>query len=290
MVQLRSQIVILVVACILIGVGIFIYVQIDNYSVDGRLILRCELPTERPMMSAPSINYSNISNGSEAKSYAIQYFPQFAEYDFQGEDLEIYVGVVGNEWIEVLSSGAISYNNMSFEDDIVSIKDFPLETGSAISLSFINAHGGLGPYEEYRRSSIEVSGGDTPSGSIKGHNFDYHKQFNGYTIFGDDGLRTMVIAESQEVVSYYRGNYSLSEPNLTQQVISAETAWDVVVENYTHFHDNDIDITSVDLCYYISHDDENVTVMYPWWRFSGPHIDLYVNAFTGEYMRRGSIK
>ena len=286
MVQFRSQIVILVVACILIGVGVFIYVQFDYYSEDGKFILRCELPTDRPIMSAPSINYSYISNGSEAKSYAIQYFPQFAEYDFQGEGLEIYTGWAWNEGIEVLSSGAIWYHNMSFEDDIVSIKDFPLETGSAISLSFINAHGGLGQYEEYHRSSIEVSGGDTPSGSITGYNFEYHKQFNGYTIFGDDGLRTTVIAESQEVVFYYRGNYSLSEPNLTQQVISAETAWDVVVENYTHFHDDDIDITSVDLCYYISHDDENVTVIYPWWRFSGRHIELYVNAFTGEFMRR----
>ncbi len=274
------------VACILIGVGVFIYVQLDYYSEGGKLVLRCELPTDRPMMSAPSINYSYISNGSEAKSYTIQFFPQFAEYDFQGEDLEIYVGVVGEEFIEVLSSGAIYYSIRTFDDDIVSIKDFPLEAGSAISISFINDHGGLGQYEEYHRSSIEVSGGDLPSGSIKGHQFEYHKQFNGYTIFGDDGLRTMVIAESQAVVSYYRGNYSLSEQNLTQQVIPAETAWDVVVENYTHFHGDDIDITSVDLCYYISHDDKNVTVIYPWWRFSGRHIELYVNAFTGEFMRR----
>ena len=286
MVQFRSQIVILVVACIVIGVGVYILVQFDNYSVDGRLNLRCELPTDRPMMSAPSINYSNISNGSEARSYAIQYFPQFADVDFQGEGSKTYLGIVGDEFLEVRSSGSIHYSIMNFEDNIVSIKDFPLETGSAISLSFINAHGGLGQYEEYHRSSIKVSGSDTPSGSIAGHNFDYHKQFNGYTIFGDDGLRTMVIAESQAVVSYYRGNYSLSEPNLTQQVISAETAWDVVVENYTHFHDNDIDISSVDLCYYITAYEENITVMYPWWRFSGPELDFYVNAFTGEFLGR----
>jgi hypothetical protein len=267
-------------------VGVFFYVQFEGNSEGGRPILRCELPTDRPIMSAPAVNSSNISSSSEARSYAIQYFPQFADVDFREEDSRTYMGIIGDEMIIIHSNGVIKYSHMR-DDNIVSINDFPLETGSAISLSFINDHGGLGQYEEYHRSSIEVSGG-VPSGSIKGHNYVYHKQFNGYTIFGADALRTTVIAEGHAVLSYYRGDFSFDEPHLTQQTISAETAWVVVVGNYTHM--GDIDITSVDLCYYISYFEENITVMYPWWRFSGPEIDFYVNAFTGEFLGRGTIK
>ena len=280
--RIHSQVIILVVVSILVAVGIYIYIQIESHSVGGRLILRCELPTERPIMSAPNVSCPTISNCSEAKSYATQYFTQFNDADFEKLDDATFIGRNGTEIIFVHPSGTIGYSK-DVDDTTFWTGDFTLASARNISNNFIEDHGGLGSYQEYRNGSITiVDEDDKPTGYIKGYTFFYHKQYNGYTIFGADALRTVVGWEGPVVTFYYRGNYSLGNPVQTQQVISAEKAWDVVVGNYTHIHN--IDIVIVDLCYHIPDFDQIITVMYPAWRFSGPEIDFYVDAFTGEYI------
>lgn len=249
------------------------------------LELLCDLPTERPTMSTIAVQCPTINNPSQAQSYASQYFSQFSTTTFEESYSGKFIGLKDNEMVEVFSSGTIVYSFI-IDDEIVSIDSFPISEAEEYSESFIIAYGGMEGYEEFSSEAIRsIDDNDEPTGMIKGYFFVYHKTYEQYLIYGADCIQTEVYP-SHDVVHYYRGDYILGLPLESQQVISAETAWNAVTNGSVKEYDDDyyIEITDVTLCYYIKDHKLFIDRMYPCWRFEGEGAIFYVNAFSGVPM------
>lgn len=293
----RKKIVLCIIGFVMI-LSAIIYLAVyinDKYTDDknqsqtiiagGDLVLKCELPTERPSLSSIAVNCPSITTSSEAKNYAIQYFSQFSDIEFEQLDSVTYEGLKNDERVYVFSSGVLYYTKQ-LDTTFVDIETFPIETASSIAVDFIEDHGGMGQFSEYSRRSIAVLDEDgNPTDEITGHRFQYHRQYNGYDILGADRLDITVDPIGPSIFIYYLGCFPLGSPQTMQQVISASTAWATLLQEAEIKGDlPDVNITSVELCYYINNEQEPTSLMYPVWQFETEHgISFYVNAFTGEY-------
>jgi hypothetical protein len=246
------------------------------------LNLQCTLPTERPSMSAMTISYPEISNSSNAKSYAVQLFPEFNDSVFELDSPGDYFAMHEDTMIDVYQTGTIIYIK-NLERDVVDIDDYPIETAMSDSNDFIDDHGGLLSYELDYYSTIEIIGENyQPTGEIQGYNIIYRTDLNGYSVEGADRIQTTVYATGPTVGLYYRCILQLGSPQEPIQVISAQSAWNAI-DNESFRSDVIINITDVGLCYFINNNMDLVPIIYPAWRFSGDDRDLFVNAFTGEF-------
>ncbi len=262
------------------------YININDSKIivkGGNITLDCTLPTEQPDMSSVSVIDENINTCPEAKSFAINYFPQFSSVEFEQISDGEFVGFYREEYLQVFSSGAFIYYNET-HDSIVDEGEFPLSSARYLTEEFINNHGGIGSYLEYEYDTIALldeEGEET--GQIMGYYYEYHNKYMDYTIFGADAIKGYIIAEGGIVIYNYRCNFNLGNPINTNQVISAEDAWNSVTYDGIK-GDSDISITNIDLCYYEREHQNSTSVIFPAWRFSGPTLEFYINAFSGEPM------
>jgi hypothetical protein len=266
------------IACILVVVGAYIYVQVESHSESGRLILQCELPTGRPTMSEFAINFLNISNSSEARSFAAQYFPQFSNVTFEEVESGVFEADLNDETITIHSHGGITYNRHLYWHGAVSTEEFLIEVALSSSNSFIERHGGLRDYIEISLGSASGSYPDNPpSSNVSSYNFVYLQRYNGYTIYDGYAIHTEIHPENYTLCYYSRNVYDIGDSIETSHVMSAETAWNMLVEAFDDTED--YNITDVELCYEMNIgtvDEDVITLIYPAWRFSGPDFDASV--------------
>jgi hypothetical protein len=250
------------------------------------ILLDCDLPTERPLMDAPLIIAPSINNSTMALNYIVEFLPQFENSTFLKEDsfgeasLEEYWGQMGEECISVCQNGDFFYTRRDANYEGYSAKEFPEDTARNISIAFIETHGGLGQYEE---TKVFVGRDSDTHGHVDifGYDFQFHKRYNGYVIYGFDWICTEICPVDPIVAHYIRRVHQFGMPNETRQVISAEEAW-WAARNVTYIdYMEDIKITDVELCYYFEDEAKNGTMMYPAWRFISSNIDIFVDAFTG---------
>jgi hypothetical protein len=221
-----------------------------------------------------------------ALNYIVEFLPQFENSTFLKEDSfgeaspEEYWGQMSEECIIVCQNGDFFYTRRDANHEGFSAKEFPEDTARNISIAFIESHGGLGQYEE---TKVFVGRDSDTHGHVDicGYDFQFHKRYNGYMIYGYDWLCTEISPVDPIIAHYLHRVHQFGMPNETRQVISAEEAW-WAARNVTYIdYMEDIKITNVELCYYFEDGAKNGTVMYPAWRFISSNIDIFVDAFTG---------
>jgi hypothetical protein len=281
----RSRLaVLLLIAVILIGARVIIYIEIER-NRGPYMVLQGPLPADRPEMRIVTIIPIGFGNTIDAREYASMYYPEFADVEFSESDLGYFYAEKNESSICVYSSGKIVCTPRDGPED-VPINSFPFEMAANISEGFIEAHGGMGPYEEYERYTSGSVDDDGNFLSIKARSFDYHRRYDGYWVLGDDWLGTMVFAGTSDV-TFCRAASVLNATNETRQVISAHAAWDSFFESMGGGNRYDrISVTSVELCYYVEDYPKDGPVIYAAWRFvdSDSDIDYFVDAFTGEVL------
>ncbi len=246
------------------------------------LVLGCELPGERPMMTAPSVLYPSITNTSAAKTYAMDFFPEFDGVSFENDlYLGCYAALMGDRLLWVYPSGAIIFSMNHPSNVSVRADEFTLSSAASVFESFVNGHGGLASYKMSDHFRVAVIGGDdSPTGEIEGWNLEYRKTYSGYPVYGADRITGSVDAPGSVVSLMYRYDLRLDGPVQTLQVISAKTAWDSIPDGAVQVK-REVTIDSIELCYYCPSYREAIPALYPAWRFSSGSFEMYVNAFNG---------
>lgn len=275
---------VMLVTSILIISFLIVYWGPEWEFLDGlqpSIALRCELPTEQPYMMVPAMVPIEISNSTQAAEYASRWFPEFNGTEFQDDGGGTYSAEIDDLFLYVDSDGVLMYNHIG-EMEEVPLNAFPETLARNISMTFINAHGGLGDYVEYDDSygySEDMKGVRRLTHRL----FTYQRQYAGYYVFGRDWLGTMVTPKTQIVSSFHRAEFQLIETNETRQVISAETAWSALF-NASGRDVSTVEITSVQLCYCVGEPFGEGVDVHAAWMFWGEGIDLYVDAFSGEVL------
>ncbi len=245
------------------------------------LVLGCDLPEERPVMSAASILYPSVTNTSSAKSYALGFFPEFGESTFEYDvDLGCYASIMEDQLLWVYPGGTVIYSR-NHNAGFVQANEFTLAAAISAFESFADGHGGLSSYkltEDFQVTSYGEN--DEPTGEIEGYTLEYRTTYSGYPVYGADRIMGSVDAPDSVVSLLYRCNYRLDGPVQTLQVRSAESAWDSIPDGGVH-SERQITIDRVELCYYCPSYREIAPALYPAWRFSSGTFELYVNAFNG---------
>lgn len=287
---LTIGLVIFIGSIVIMGISTFQEHNSSTTPIRGNvtIVLQCQLPTERPTMQAPSVTCPSITNPAAAKSYAIEYYPQFDEAEFDVSSDGIFSAMIGDEFIDVYSSGTINYG-VVMDFLYVDIDAFPVATARSYSLAHITQYGGIGQYtEDSQRTWTEADDDGNPTDQILRHTFIYHREYNNYKIYGADAIRVTVDPQGPTVVSCQRAEFPLGSPQTSQQVISAESAWSAlqnVVCAYDDFPEEYINIISIELCYYVINYEDVISVIHPAWRFvSDDEMEFYVDAFTGDLM------
>lgn len=263
-----------VIGTVMAVVAILLYTVEQN--AGPALELACELPTERPFMTMPTIWNVSIGNEREARAYAILFFPEFSDCEFENwSDSGGYYASLENVSLRIDSDGSLYYHLKEWDTDT---RAPPLDLAFELALDFIESHGGIGNYSLVRTGNATVSGdrGEWVNARL----FMFHTEFEGFPVLGFDRIHVDVYSNGCDLI---RQVHRLVPSNVSDQVISSATAWSVVYEaEKDSFSLRGERITTVGLCYYIDRPFDDEYIVYPAWRFANRDIGLFVNAFTGE--------
>jgi len=256
--------------------------EISNLEApNAYFVLVGELPSDQPVLHKYQVTSpSTITNETEAKAYVCNYFQEFTCETFYQRSNGTYWAMQNNKIIQVSPLGQISYSDQ-VNDTEVSVSLFTPQMALSDSNAFINNHGGISPFSHFSTNEIkDRNANDT----IWGYRMEYKRQLEEFTIYGMDGISTIVFYN--EPISYYYISKLTYEISNEQQVISATTAFNALNGNSIKYDlpSTPINITTAELVYYqplgIT---ETVSFINPAWRFvSDTGSDYFIDAFTAE--------
>lgn len=138
----------------------------------------------------------------------------------------------------------------------------------------------------YSSDANDVNVSEPNSHYVKRAIIEYRHKVDGIEIVGDS---ISVTIENDQVVDYARNWHDMIAPDSnSQQTIDANEALITAVANIPHVMlvpDTGFTITDISLCYYITTDENECSMLIPVWRFEvGKKSWVYVNAFSGEFI------
>jgi len=265
----------------------------NNDLFDEKIYLKCELPTDLPLLPDLKLQPEVITNQTEAYELAIQYFPEFKDCEFletfSDKEFILRIGNDDNnfEYIDINSIGTIIYskniNSKPVEDTI-----FTENMALNIAQDFLSKHGGVGDFKyDYTSSGRKINEKGEPTGIIIDYTFHYIYFYKNIPVCGYGDKMFVTVIPEEEVNHYFRLKRTIIEEITNETIITASEAYNSLKHNVTVI--NEMNIINVEICYFsISHHTIQ-EIMQPAWRFefyeenSEQDISyLYINARNGN--------
>lgn len=243
----------------------------NNNLFEGKINLKCELPTDILILPDLKLQPEVITNQSEAYEFAIQYFPEFKNCEFletySDKEFILRIGSDDNsyEYIDIDSTGTIIYSKNT-DSEPVEDTIFTENMAFNIAQHFLSKHGGVGDFiYDYTLSGRKINEKGEPTGIIIDYTFHYIYYYKNIPIRGYGDKMFVTVTPEEEVNHYFRLKRTVIEEIANESIISASEAYNSLKNNVSVI--SEMNIIDVEICYFSKSHYKAQEIMQPAWRF-----------------------
>lgn len=243
----------------------------NNYLFDGKINLKCELPTDIPVLPDLRLQAEIITNQSEAYKFAIQYFPEFKSCEFletntdQEFMLRIGNGYNNYEYIDVHRTGALIYSK-PIDSEPVQDTIFTEDMAFSIAQDFLLKHEDISDFVyDHSWSAGEINEKGERTGLIIDYTFHYVWYYNDILVRGYGDKMFVSVTPDEEVDHYFRLKRAVIKEIANESIISASEAYNSLKNNISVI--SEMNIVNVEICYFSKSHHTIQEIMQPAWQF-----------------------